>query len=131
MTVQQVFLSPIMDLLKGFGQVTALKMLQHLFRSYGEIDGINLEENAVKMIGAYETSGPLTRIIEQLKKGREFSRAGGQMIAYVMMVSKGITLLAQTETFNDDIREWHQQSTDLKMWATFKLFFQGAHIEQR
>ena len=33
--VQQVFLSPVMDQLTVFRQVTALEILQNIFRSYG------------------------------------------------------------------------------------------------
>ena len=79
-------------------------MLQHLFSSYGEIGEIGLEENTVKMMGPYDPIEPLARIIEQLEKGREFSRSGGQTIYDAMMMSKGITLLEQTIIFNDDIR---------------------------
>ena len=35
--VQQVFLSPIMEQMKGSGQLMAIKMLQHLFRSYSKL----------------------------------------------------------------------------------------------
>ena len=49
--VEPVFLSPLVDQLKGFGQVSALTMLQHLLSSYGVIDEIYLEENAVKTVG--------------------------------------------------------------------------------
>ena len=56
MVVHKLFLSPIMDQLIGFGQMTVLKMLQHLFRSYGGIDEIKLEENVVKMMGEYDPS---------------------------------------------------------------------------
>ena len=47
------------------------------------------------------------------------------------MISKGITLMAQTGIFNDDIREWRRQSADLEMWAKYKLFFRRAHREQK
>ena len=40
-----------------------------------------------------------------------------------MMMSKGITLLEQTGVFNNNIREWRQQSADLKTWEKDKLFF--------
>ena len=43
MTVQQVLLSPIMDQLIVFGQVTSLDILQHLLRLYGEVVEINLK----------------------------------------------------------------------------------------
>ena len=43
--VEPVFLSPLVDHLTGFGQVSALNILQHLFSGYGLTDNINLEEN--------------------------------------------------------------------------------------
>ena len=59
----------------GFGQVMALHMLQHLFSSYGVVDEIDLEEKAVKIMGTYDLAETLARLINQLKKRREFSRA--------------------------------------------------------
>ena len=64
--VEPVLLFPLVDQLTGFGQVSALTMIQHLFSSYGEIDEINLEENAVKMMGPYNPAEPLARLLEQL-----------------------------------------------------------------
>ena len=90
--------------LTRFKHVTALEILQHLFRSYGAIDEIKLKENDVKIMRAYRTSETLARLIYQLEKGRESARAERKTIANAMMVSKGIDLLAQTENFNDDIR---------------------------
>ena len=67
--VVPVFLYPMVDQLTGFGQVSALIMLKHLFSSYGAIGKINLEENAVKMMGPYDPNEPLAQIIKQLEKG--------------------------------------------------------------
>ena len=39
--------------------------------------------------------------------------------------------MAQTGIFNDNIREWRRQSTDLKMWAIYKEFSHLAHREQK
>ena len=64
--VQKLFLSLMIDQLIGFVPVTALEMLQHIFRSYGAIDKIDLEENAIKMMGLYDPSEPLFRLIDQL-----------------------------------------------------------------
>ena len=44
------------------------------------------------------------------------------MIADATMFSKGITLLTQTDTFIEDIREWRQETTNLNTWATIKTF---------
>ena len=125
--VEPVFLYPLVDQLTGLGQVSALTMLHHLFSRYRAINKINLKENSVKMMGPYDPAEPLARIIEQLEKGREFSRAGGQTISDAMMMSKGITLLAQTGIFNDDIRESRRKSAYLKTWAKYKLFSHQGH----
>ena len=74
MVVQRVFLSPLVDQLTGFEKVSDLTILQHLFLSYGTIDKIDLEENSVKIMGIYDPTEPLAQLIEQLKKGREFSQ---------------------------------------------------------
>ena len=81
-------------------------MLQQLCTLYGAIDKINQKENAVKMMDPYELAEPLARLIKKLEWGREFSHAAGHTIVNKMMVSKGITLLAQTATFNKDIIGW-------------------------
>ena len=98
--VQPVFLSPLVDQLTGFGQVSAIAMIQHLFTSYRAIDRIALKGNAVKMMGPYDSAEPLSRLIDKLKKRRVFARAGSQTIVYAIMASKVITLLAETATFS-------------------------------
>ena len=70
MAVEPVFLSPLVDKLTCFRHVSALTMLRHLFASYGAINEIDLEENAVKMMGLYGPAEPLAQLIEQLEKGR-------------------------------------------------------------
>ena len=82
-------------------------------------------------MGPYKPAEPLAQLIKQLEEGREFAGAGGQTISDAMMMSKVITLLAQTVIFNDDIREWRRQSADLKTWVKYKLFFHQAHREQK
>ena len=61
--VDPVFLSPLVEQLTRFRQVSALTMLQNLFSSYGVIDEINLEENGVNMMGPYNPTEPITRLI--------------------------------------------------------------------
>ena len=116
-TVEPIFLYPLVNQLTGFGQVSAITMLKHLFSSYRSIKKIDLKENSFKMMGPYNTAEPLDRIIEQLEKGRQFVRAGGHTIYDTMGMSKRITLFAQRGIFNDDIREWIRKSSNLKTWA--------------
>ena len=57
--VETVFLYPLVDHLTDFGQVSALTMIQHLLSSYGVIHEIDLEENAVNIMGTYNSAEPL------------------------------------------------------------------------
>ena len=57
--VKPVFLCPLVYHITGFGQVPSLTMIQHLFSSFRVIDKIDLEENAVKMMGPYDPAKPL------------------------------------------------------------------------
>ena len=82
------------------------------------------------MMGPYNPTEPLARLIEQLEKGREFVRSGGQEISDSVMMSKGINLMAQTGFFNDDIIEWRRQSANLKTWEKYKLFSHQSHPEK-
>ena len=54
----------------------------------------------------YDPAEPLARLIEQLEKGIKFACAGGQTIDDVIIVSKGIALLAQKAIFNKDFIYW-------------------------
>ena len=69
---------------------------------------------------------PPDRLAAQPEKGRELAISGGYTIANELMVYKGITLLAKTYIFNEDIREWGRQSTEINIWETFKTFFHRA-----
>ena len=64
--METVFLYSQVDQLTGFGQVSAITMLQHLFYSYGVINKTDLEENIVKMMGPYDPAETLARLTEQL-----------------------------------------------------------------
>ena len=70
MVVEPFFLFPLVDQLIGFRQVSVLTMLQRILSSYRAIEEIDLEENAVKMMGTYNPAEPLDQLIEQLEKGR-------------------------------------------------------------
>ena len=67
--VEPVFLYLLVDQLTGFGQVTALTMLQNIFSSYRVINKIDLEDNAVNIMGPYNPAESLARLIDQLEKG--------------------------------------------------------------
>ena len=84
----------------------------------------------VNIIGPYNSTELLDRLIDQLEKGQDFARSGGWVISDAIYVSKGNNLLSQTSTFNEYIRECIQKSVEFKTWASLKTFFHRVHREQ-
>jgi hypothetical protein len=130
-TVEADFLSALNNELTGFGRVTALQMVTYLYKTYGKIDDEDIEKNNVDMMKPYDPELPLAKLTKQLEDGRSFAHIGQQIITEKMMISKGITLLRQTEVFHDDIKEWNRMKDDAKTWDSFKLHFHRAHQERR
>ena len=56
----------MVEKLKGFGQVNALQMIQHILNSYKAIDKINLGKNAVTIISPYNPAEPLASLVDNL-----------------------------------------------------------------
>ena len=48
----------------------ALKIMDHVFGTYGVIDEINLEETAFKMMWMYNQEEPFSNLIEYQEKGQ-------------------------------------------------------------
>ena len=48
-----------------------------------------------------------------------------------MIVSKGVILLAQTYTLNEDVLEWQRQSAEINTCERLNTFFKRSHREQR
>ena len=92
---------------------------------------MDLEENAIKMMGTYNPTEPLDRLIEKLEKEKEFVSAGWEMIVDNMMVSKVTTLMARTNMFNEGMRGWKGQSINQTTWEKLYIFFHQYHREQR
>ena len=89
MVLELVFLSPLVDHLTGFGQVSILTILQHISLSYVTIDEIGPEENAIKIMGTYNPKKPISWLIKQLGKGVEFARAGVRQFLTPWWFQKG------------------------------------------
>ena len=129
--MEPVLLYPIKYQLAGYGQVTAMDMMDHLFKYHRAIENIDLEENTAKMMVPYNPEQPLVQLIDKLGKGLEFAHSGGQTNTEMMMVYKRITLLAQNAILNEDIKECRGQPGNLNIWAEFKVFFHHVYQKKR
>ena len=83
------------------------------------------------MMKPYDPKKPISMLIFQLEDGWDFTRVGNQIIENSKLVSKGITLLANTAVYHEGIREWRHKLAVNKTWDNFKMHFQHEHQELR
>eukprot|EP00978_Attheya_sp_CCMP212_P005239 scaffold11617_cov53-Attheya_sp.AAC.6 len=87
-TVEAAFISTLHHELTGFNQVTALQLIAHIYATYGDIDKVDIEDNKVTMMKAYNPEKTLATLISQLEEGRDFAHIGLQPISENVMVTK-------------------------------------------
>ena len=83
--------------------ITPLQIITHLYRTYGDIDEINLETNKTNMMQPYSPDQSIRTLVEQLEYGRFFAAAGHQPLHDHKLITKGVILLANTAIFNQDV----------------------------
>eukprot|EP00978_Attheya_sp_CCMP212_P015007 scaffold38563_cov24-Attheya_sp.AAC.1 len=80
-TVEAAFISTLHHELTGFNQVTTLQMITHLYATYGDIDEIDIKDNKITMMKAYDPEKTLATLTSQLEEGRDFAHIGLQPIS--------------------------------------------------
>ena len=121
--VEPVLLSPLVDQLTIFGQLSSLVMLQHLFKSYREIDEIDLEKRCGEEDWSLRPCVTPILIDQTIGKGgiiRVCRRADN--IRCNDDVERDHPF-SQTVVFNENILEWRRQTTNLKTWAKYRTLF--------
>ena len=80
--MQQIILSFHNDYLEGlantnvgFAQTTTLKLLNHMYDSYGTVTPIEMEYSTSAMVKPYDPSQPITKLFVQIKQSLQISDA--------------------------------------------------------
>jgi hypothetical protein len=60
----------------GFANITAQEMIDHLFLTYGNITGVDLEHNLEQMRKAWDPQQPVETLFEKIQYCADFSEVG-------------------------------------------------------
>jgi len=74
---------------EGYGAVTILQFLTHLFLHYGKIDASELSENLTRMNLPWNPPTPIETLYTQLTEGVAFAAAAGEVIPATWIVRSG------------------------------------------
>ena len=115
----------------GFGKVTCLQLLTHLWKSYGVIKQDELNENYARMNTAWNPPTPIEDLFTQLEEGEKFATAGREDISPVAIVRMAYNLIEATGLFDLPCRDWRNKTDAEKTMDNFKDFFQKAEFDRR
>ena len=75
-----MYISELEDPSTKFLLVEPLKILDHLWENFGEIDEGDLRENEIRMKTPWSPPTPIQELFNQIKTGQEFAQKGGETL---------------------------------------------------
>ena len=130
-SIDDIYLKGVANRHTGFATVNLLRMLQHLYDTYGDITPTELEENDVKMKTAYDPTLPIETLYDQIEVAVDFADAGKAPYTNAQVLARAYNIVLQTGLFTDACREWRNKPLMDKTWENFKLHFALAHRDLR
>ena len=130
-SIDMMYIKALHDPTVGFGNVTCLQLLTHLWVNYGPIKQEELEENTKRMNTPWNPPTPIEALFDQLEEGVIFATAGGEPPAPSAVVRMGYNLIDATGLFATPCTEWRKLATAAKTMAAFQTHFRLADVDRR
>ena len=102
--------------------MTCLTIFIHLWTAYGEIQDYDVQENDQIIKAPITDETIFEDFVQQIKVAID---AVASQVPYTaaQIVSIAFTLIEQSGTYRDGVKEWRQILTADKTWVAFKVFF--------
>ena len=127
----EIYLKSISNRHTGFASLTLLRMLQHLYDTYGDLTPTELEDNDERMKLPYDVTTPIETLYDQIEQAVDIAEAGHQPYTNAQVLTRTYNLILQTGMFTDACREWRAKPGTEKTWENFKIHFAQAHKDLR
>jgi hypothetical protein len=115
----------------GYAIISAREMLDHLFKTYGNITAVDLEINFEHMGRAWDPQQPVESLFKQIQDCADYSEAGGVLIVHPQQINVGYEKKFATGHFMSACRRWNEKHTIEKTWTQFKSHFAAARRQHK
>ena len=129
--IDSIYIKGISNRHTGYATVTLLRMIQHLYDTYGDITPFELEDNDVRMKTPYDPTMPIETLYDQIEQAVDYADAGKAPYSNAQVLTRAYNLILQTGLFTDACKEWRNKPAIDKNWDAFKLHFALAHRDLR
>jgi hypothetical protein len=111
----------------GFGHVTTLQLLTHLWTTYGTITEADLDANLARLSAPWHPPTPIERFFKQIDEAASFAIAGECAIGERMLVNYAYNTILATGVFELACRDWRKLAPADKTLPRFKTHFEAAN----
>lgn len=125
-----VYIEALNDPEYGFGSVTCLEMLQHLWITYGTISIADKETIMLRMSAPWHPPSAIEELFSQLDQGMLLSAAAGEPQGDAQTARLGYTIILKTGLFPEACREWRLLLPAAQTLATFKVHFKRMDVDR-
>jgi hypothetical protein len=128
---EPMFLDILNDNMVGYAKISARGMVDHLFKTYGNITAVDLEINFEHMRWAWDPQQPVETLFKQIQDCADYSEAGGFLIGHPQQINVGCAKIFATGQFMSACRWWNEKPTVEKTWTQFKSHFAAARRQHK
>jgi hypothetical protein len=128
---QPMYLDILNDNMVGYANISARDMVDHLFKTYGNITAVDLEINFEHMRQAWDPQQPVESLLKQIQDCAGYSEAGGVLIGHPQQINVGYAKIFATGHFMSTCRRWNEKHAIEKTWTQFKSHFAAAHHQHK
>jgi hypothetical protein len=115
----------------GYANISARDMLDHLFKTYGNITAVDLEINFEHMRRAWDPQQPVESLFKQIQDCADYSEAGGVLIGHPQQINVGYANIFATGHFMSTCRRWNKKHAIEKTWTQFKSHVAAARLQHK
>jgi uncharacterized phage-associated protein len=118
--VEDTYISPLMDQVTGYNNVSVNDILSHLFSEYGDVGPTEIHENNKRFDEPWDGAEPFENIIKRIDECVEYAANGLKPYSAEQIVGKCERLVLETGLFNDTLEKWDARPTIEQTYANFK-----------
>jgi hypothetical protein len=128
---EPMYLDILNDNMVGDANISASNMLDHLFKTYGNITAVDLEINFEHMRRAWDPQQPVESLFKQIQDFADYSEAGGVLIGHPQEINIGYAKIFASGHFMSAFCRWNENQAIKKTWTQFKSHFAAAHRQHK
>jgi hypothetical protein len=124
---EPMYLYILNDTAVGYANISARDMLDHLFKTYGNITAVDLEINFEHMRRAWDPHQPVESLFKKIQDCADYYESGGVLIGHPQQISVGYAKIFATGHFMSACCRWNEKHAIEKTWTQFKSHVAAAH----